>query len=158
MTTTPRISQKVVSLNLSDRPSVPLSVYRELVKELQVTQARADSLESQNKQLVKSNQQLRQEIETVVAQGKRLERVVQSFEANQGLGEDPSFVIPVRPRLVTPPSRPVRVTEMPTTPPLTVTAPKPQFSKSGWLMVGGIILVILTSGFGAFWLVSVSRR
>ncbi|MFM6061538.1 MAG: hypothetical protein ACKPAE_03565 [Microcystis panniformis] len=39
-------------------------------------------LEAQNQQLVKSNRQLRQEIETVVAQGRRLEKVVESFERN----------------------------------------------------------------------------
>ena len=65
MTNTPRISPQVPQ-SCTGRPSVPLSVYRELVKELQATQARAESLEAQNQQLVKSNRQLRQEIEGVV--------------------------------------------------------------------------------------------
>jgi hypothetical protein len=155
MTTTPLISPKE-TYSLTGRPSVPLSVYRELVKELQATQARAQSLEAQNQQLVKSNRQLRQEIGTVVDQGKRLEKLVQNFEVNPG--EEPSFVIPVRPRLVTPPSRSVRVTEVPVTPPISVTVSPAQFSKNSWLMCGAIILVVLTSGFGAFWLVSTSRR
>jgi hypothetical protein len=157
MTTTPRITAKVISADFSPRPSVPLSVYRELVKELQDTQARAEALEAQNKRLVKSNRQLRQEIETVVDQGKRLQRVVESFGGNQG--EEPSFVIPSRPRVVTPPSRAPRVKEeVSVTPPITVTASKQEFSKNSWLMVGAIFLVVLTSGFGAFWLVSSSRR
>lgn len=155
MTTTPRISPKE-TYSLTGSPSVPLSVYRELVKELQATQARAESLQAQNQQLVKSNRQLRQEIETVVDQGKRLEKLVRNFEVNQA--EEPSFVIPVRQRLVTPPSRSVRVTEVPVTPPITVTASPAQFSKNSWLMCGAILLVVLTSGFGAFWLVSTSRR
>ena len=81
MTTTSRISPQVPQ-SYTGRPSVPLSVYRELVKELQTTQARVEFLQSQNQRLVKSNRQLRQEIETVVAQGRRLEKVVESFERN----------------------------------------------------------------------------
>ena len=60
MTTTPLISPQVPQ-SCTGRPSVPLSVYRELVKELQATQARVEFLEAQNQQLVKSNRQLRQD-------------------------------------------------------------------------------------------------
>ncbi|WP_287661793.1 hypothetical protein [Microcystis sp. M049S2] len=60
MTTTPRIYPQVPQ-GFTGRPSVPLSVYRELVKELQATQARVEFLEAQNQQLVKSNRQLRQD-------------------------------------------------------------------------------------------------
>ena len=155
MTTTLRISPQVPQ-SCTGRPSVPLSVYRELVKELQATQARVEFLEAQNQQLVKSNRQLRQEIETVVAQGRRLERVVESFERNPI--EEPSFVIPVRPRLVTPPAPSLRVKEVSVTPAITVTASKQPFSKNSWLLVGSIIIVVLTSGLGAFWLISASRN
>jgi hypothetical protein len=156
MTTTPRISRQGTQ-SCTGRPSVPLSVYRELVKELQATQARVESLEAQNQQLVKSNRQLRQEIETVVAQGRRLEKVVESFERNPV--EEPSFVIPVRPRLVTPPSLSLRVKEeIPVTPPISVTASKQPFPKNSWLLVGSIIVVVLTSGLGSFWLISAARN
>jgi len=155
MTSTPRISHQRPQ-SFTGRPSVPLSVYRELVKELQATQARVESLEAQNQQLVKSNRQLRQEIETVVDQGRRLEKVVKSFERNPI--EEPSFVIPVPPRLVTPPSPSLRVKEVSVTPPITVTASKQPFSKNSWLLVGSIIIVVLTSGLGAFWLISASRN
>ena len=47
MTTTPRISPQVPQ-SCTDRPSVPLSVYRELVKELQASQVRVEFLEAQN--------------------------------------------------------------------------------------------------------------
>ena len=57
MTTRPRISPQVPQ-SCTGRPSVPLSVYRELVKELQATQVRVAFLEAQNQQLVKSNRQL----------------------------------------------------------------------------------------------------
>ncbi|KAB0242830.1 hypothetical protein EZJ55_22015 [Microcystis aeruginosa EAWAG127a] len=156
MTTTSRISPQVPQ-SCTGRPSVPLSVYRELVKELQTTQARVEVLQSQNQRLVKSNRQLRQEIETVVAQGRRLEKVLQGFERNPI--EEPSFLIPVRPRLVTPPSPSLPVKEeVSVTPPISVTASRQQLPKNIWLVVGLIILVVLTSGFGAFWLVSASRN
>ena len=156
MTTTSRISPQVPQ-SCTGRPSVPLSVYRELVKELQTTQARVEFLQSQNQRLVKSNRQLRQEIETVVAQGRRLKKVVQGFERNPI--EEPSFLIPVRPRLVTPSSPSLRVKEeVSVTPPISVTASRQQLPKNIWLVVGLIILVVLTSGFGAFWLVSASRN
>ena len=156
MTTRPRISPQVPQ-SCTGRPSVPLSAYRELVKELQTTQARVEFLQSQNQRLVKSNRQLRQEIETVVAQGRRLEKVVQGFERNPI--EEPSFLIPVRPRLVTPSSPSLRVKEeVSVTPPISVTASRQQLPKNIWLVVGLIILVVLTSGFGAFWLVSASRN
>ncbi|REJ54109.1 MAG: hypothetical protein DWQ51_06760 [Microcystis wesenbergii TW10] len=146
MTTTPRLSPQVPQ-SCTGRPSVPLSVYRELVKELQATQARAESLEAQNQQLVKSNRQLRQEIETVVAQGRRLEKVVESFERNPV--EEPSFLIPVRPRLVTPPSPSLPVKkEVSVTPPITLTASKQQLPKNIWLLVGLIIVVVLTEILG----------
>ncbi|MCZ8045176.1 MULTISPECIES: hypothetical protein [unclassified Microcystis] len=60
MTTTPLISPQVPQ-SCTGCPSVPLSVDRELVKELQATQARVEFLEAQNQQLVKSNRQLRQD-------------------------------------------------------------------------------------------------
>ncbi len=46
-------------------PSVPLSVYRELSTELQAAQARLNALTTQNQQLAKENQLLRQEITKV---------------------------------------------------------------------------------------------
>ena len=54
-------------------PSVPISVYRELVGELRQTQAQLDILKSQN-------QQLRQEVEKVVHSTHTLKQVVESFD------------------------------------------------------------------------------
>lgn len=54
-------------------PSVPISVYRELVGELRQTQAQLDILKSQN-------QQLRQEVEKVLHSTGTLKQVVESFE------------------------------------------------------------------------------
>jgi hypothetical protein len=47
-------------------PSVPISIYKEVAAELQTTKAAMDALKTQNQQLIKQNQQLRQEIERAV--------------------------------------------------------------------------------------------
>lgn len=47
-------------------PSVPISIYRQLAAELQATKGVVDSLSSQNQQLTRQNQMLRQEIQRVV--------------------------------------------------------------------------------------------
>lgn len=64
-------------------PAVPISVYRELVAELQATQAMLDSLSAQNQQLAKQNQQLRQEIEKVVQCALQTQQVVNSTKENR---------------------------------------------------------------------------
>lgn len=53
-------------------PSVPLSVYRELSTELQVSKARVDALNRQNKQLSRQNQALRHEIQRFVHSAEQL--------------------------------------------------------------------------------------
>jgi len=58
--------------------SVPLSVYRHLAAELQATEARLNSLNAQNKQLVTENQHLRQEIEKTVQSVLQLQQSVDS--------------------------------------------------------------------------------
>jgi hypothetical protein len=61
-------------------PSVPISLYREVVAELQTAQERLESLTTQNHQLVQQNRQLRQEIETVVQSAVHLQQVVDAWE------------------------------------------------------------------------------
>ncbi|MCT7983954.1 bZIP transcription factor [Laspinema sp. A4] len=61
-------------------PSVPISLYREVVAELQTAQERLDSLTTQNQQLIQQNRQLRQEIETVVQSAVHLQQVVDAWE------------------------------------------------------------------------------
>ena len=46
----------------SSRSSVPLQVYRELIKELQISQEHLEALKAENQALVQENQQLRQTI------------------------------------------------------------------------------------------------
>ncbi len=64
----------------SHRPSVPISVYRELAAELQATQAMLDSLNAQNQQLVQQNQLLRQEVEKAVHSAIYMQQVVASLK------------------------------------------------------------------------------
>ncbi|MES1022409.1 hypothetical protein ABN584_05855 [Gloeocapsa sp. BRSZ] len=59
-------------------PSVPLSVYKELVAQLQATEAKINLLSAENYALAKQNQQLRQEIETAVQSVIRLQQIVDS--------------------------------------------------------------------------------
>ncbi len=61
-------------------PSVPISLYREVVAELQTAQERLDSLTTQNHQLLQQNKQLRQEIESVVQSAVHLQQVVDAWE------------------------------------------------------------------------------
>ncbi|PSO66582.1 MAG: hypothetical protein BRC40_08480 [Cyanobacteria bacterium QH_8_48_120] len=65
------------------RPSVPISLYRELATELQTTQAQLDSLKEENQQLLQQNQQLRQEIEKVLQSTQQLHEIVISSEGEQ---------------------------------------------------------------------------
>lgn len=62
------------------RPSVPISIYRELANELQSAQTQLATLKSQNQQLVKQNQLLRREVEKVLAGMKNLQQWTTEFD------------------------------------------------------------------------------
>lgn len=79
-------------------PSVPLSVYRELALELQATQETIDALKSQNQQLARHNQHLRQEIEKVVQHVSYLQQVVDTTVANQIEIDRPEREYQVKPK------------------------------------------------------------
>jgi len=79
-------------------PSVPLSIYRELALELQATQETIDALKSQNQQLARQNQHLRQEIEKVVQHVSYLQQVVDTTVANQIEIDRPAREYQVKPK------------------------------------------------------------
>ena len=56
-------------------PSVPISVYRELAAELQATKAMLESMNTQNQQLTRQNQQFRHEIDRVVQSALPLQQI-----------------------------------------------------------------------------------
>ncbi len=72
-------------------PSVPISVYRELAAELQAAEAMLDSLNGQNQNLVRQNQQLRQEIERVVQSHMHLQQVLASFQSVSATEAPPAY-------------------------------------------------------------------
>ncbi|WP_448562478.1 hypothetical protein, partial [Trichothermofontia sp.] len=77
--------------------SVPITVYRELATELQMTQAQVDSLSLQNQQLTEQNQQLRQEISRIVQSALQLQQIVDSFQPASLTGPDPFEAEPPHP-------------------------------------------------------------
>lgn len=79
-TTTNPVQKMPTVTSQSYSPSVPLTVYRELAAELQAAQAMIDSLSNKNKELVKENQQLRQEIDKAVQAVLRLQKTVEAYE------------------------------------------------------------------------------
>ena len=59
------------------RPAVPISVYRELAKELQTTKSELEAVKQQNHQLTNENQLMRQELDKIT-------QCVQSFQQVKG--------------------------------------------------------------------------
>lgn len=72
--------ERDVSTANSYAPSVPISVYRELSAELQATKTMVDSLNSQNQQLTRQNQVLRQEILRFAQASDRLRLAIESTQ------------------------------------------------------------------------------
>lgn len=60
--------------SVGSSPAVPISVYREVVAELQATKTAMESMKTQNQQLAQQNQQLRQEIEKTVQSALQLRK------------------------------------------------------------------------------------
>lgn len=69
-------------------PSVPISVYRQLAAELEVTQEQLQSLQKQNQQLVEQNQQLRQEAKKVFQSAQKLQQALSAFSAISATTQD----------------------------------------------------------------------
>lgn len=153
----------------SYRPSVPLSVYRELAKELQVTQHRVDRLELQNQQLLEQNKQLRQQIEQVIEATQKLQQVVEPGELTEGKIRHSEQIDITQEKLKSSLTQSVNWTPIYSSSfsqpePYTVDVePNPQRSVSrlepdgiinGWVLAIAIFLIIVTSCTGAFLIVS----
>ncbi|MBW4443542.1 MAG: hypothetical protein KME10_20360 [Plectolyngbya sp. WJT66-NPBG17] len=88
-------------------PAVPISVYREVVAELQATKTAIESMKTQNQQLAQQNQQLRQEIEKAVQSALQLRKFSNTIPTINAAPpapprvdltlEEPTFQIPVMP-------------------------------------------------------------
>lgn len=149
-------------------PSVPITVYRELATELQMTHAQLDSLSQQNRHLAEQNRQLRQEITRIVQSALQLQHLLDSFqpgnfsvpEAFEPEPSPPSVPQPPadRPHSPTPP---LNVPEMmgmaPPTPrfteqpdPSRQVRSRPERSRDlGGLWLTVMILIIIVTAFSA---------
>jgi regulator of replication initiation timing len=149
MTANFQIKNSTSSANFS-RPSVPLSVYRELVKELETTQAQTESLVIENQQLFQQNQQLRQEIETVIRYAQHLQEVIASQNT-----------ISVNPPVSPPQAKPSasnkykeRVIEIESDRSRYVSPSSNDSTINGWVLAIALILIVVTSCLGAFLIVN----
>jgi hypothetical protein len=117
----------------STRDSVSLTVYRELIKELQTSQDRIEALDAQNQELVKQNKQLRQALEGMLlappepplAEMPMREKVTE--EITYSIGEGERFL-------------PDSILD---------TKSKPKIS--GTLVGVVVFVIVVTFGLGAFW-------
>lgn len=155
------------------RPSVPISVYKELSAELQAAQAMLDSLNSQNQQLAKENQQLRQEIEKVVQSALHAQQVVTSFPSGSRVEVPPPPIEPeirTAPNALTPKRRPPQPPPLKAEPALLTdsseslvieqeegryrrpTKPERSADVSGWWLIIVIFLIVATA-FGTGFLI-----
>ncbi|BAU10861.1 hypothetical protein LEP3755_13530 [Leptolyngbya sp. NIES-3755] len=89
-------------------PAVPISVYREVVAELQATKTAMESMKTENQKLAQQNQQLRQEIEKTVQAALQLRKFSNAIQPASAPSnspaprvdltlEEPTFQIPVMP-------------------------------------------------------------
>ena len=82
-------NQSSGTTNRNYSPSVPLSVYRDLVGELRATQAKLDTLTTKNQELVQENHLLRQEISTAVKSVLHLQKWAYISDDNRVATESP---------------------------------------------------------------------
>ncbi|MEM9542008.1 MAG: hypothetical protein AAGA60_21245 [Cyanobacteria bacterium P01_E01_bin.42] len=150
------------------RPAVPISVYRELAKELQETKGELETLKQQNHQLTDENKLMRQELDKIV-------QCVHTFQQVQGTpnsSQSPAVTLnkPVVPKFPSESQPPAPVN--PASPPLepafeemdrneeyAIEVEPPSKNRrfslldssgdiSGWLLAIAIALMVLTA-FGA---------
>ncbi len=83
--------------NQTYSPSVPISLYREVMAELQTTQAHLNALKEENSDLQQENQQLHQKIEQIINSVMHLQQVTgNSYQTTRGSQMPPSLSQPVQ--------------------------------------------------------------
>ncbi|MFP4006497.1 MAG: hypothetical protein ACLFV6_00620 [Spirulinaceae cyanobacterium] len=155
---TPAAAAKPTPSNSSTyRPSVPISVYRELASELQHKEEQLKALQVQNQQLLQHNQRLHQEVEKLGAWAQKVQQLTHAYDPHGRAKEQPSVVN------ATPPSlepQPVATPEPPAVVPSPPTANTKNQNTSGessrdvsaWLLGIAVALIILVC-FGLGFLV-----
>lgn len=100
---TPPRSVNLPPTSVAHAPAVPISVYREVVAELQATKTAMESIKTENQKLAQQNQQLRQEIEKTVQAALQLRKFSNAIQPSPSAPrvdltiDEPSFHIPVMP-------------------------------------------------------------
>jgi hypothetical protein len=76
-------SSHVLKQKNNYRPSVPIYIYRQLVKDLEVTKAELETLQSENNKLAAQNQQLKAEVTKIVTSAQNLSAILHDQVKNQ---------------------------------------------------------------------------
>lgn len=103
--TPPRSVSLPSTASVAHAPAVPISVYREVVAELQATKTAMESMKTENQKLAQQNQQLRQEIEKTVQAALQLRKFSNAIQPASTAPaprvdltiDEPTFQIPVMP-------------------------------------------------------------
>lgn len=138
------------------RPSVPISVYRELASELHHKEEQLKALQAQNKQLLQHNQRLHQEVEKLGTWAQKVQQLTNAYDPQGKPKEQPAVVNATPPSLeppslVTPEPLPVvpAAAEKPATKAKSSENPR---DVSAWLLGIAVSLIILVC-FGLGFLV-----
>jgi len=156
------------------RPSVPISIYRELAAELQAAQSRLDSLYQENQTLTQENKQLRTEIHKVLHSTQHLQKVLRVLDGHQPVQElqnyssapQPAEISPSSPKPNVPPAllpmdeSLIPEFQKPEKLVAEVQPPRPSYSETAeksagvnnWLLVLTVILLVITA-FGTGFLI-----
>lgn len=120
------------------RPSVPLSLYRELVEDLESAQVQSESLTAQNRDLVKENQQLRQELERAICYVQQMQAAIENAQPQP----KPTVAIDEKKQIIEIESDRY------------ASQSKSDGGINGWVLAIALLLIIVTSCLGAFLIVN----
>lgn len=146
------------------RPSVPISVYRELAGELQQKETQLRSIKAHNQKLLQHNQRLQHEIEDLFLSTQNLQQLASTHDAyGNPIATPPEPVRVVSPPSQSPPSSPTPNLNPPKPPQKQVaeveerasrrpSQPESSSEVSGWLVGMAIALIVLIA-FGTGFLV-----
>ncbi len=158
------------------RPSVPMSVYRELAAELEKTKFQLETLNTQNQLLVAQNQELRAEIIKVIETHLHLEEVVNSLPSvSATISHQPQpnpTSVQIQPLVLENRPEPVSVSPQPEleleTPPENIpdkivieesvnppspSSVSPKSGFTGWILMAMMMLIVSTAFVGSFLIV-----
>jgi len=139
------------------RPSVPISVYRELANELQHKETQLKSLKAHNQRLLQHNQHLQHEIEQLFFSAQNLQQLAATRDAygNPVVAvPEPAPIAPPAPppQLEPPKPAPKQVAEVEERASRRPSQPESSSEVSGWL-VGVAIALIVLMAFGTGFLI-----